>query len=103
MYKIKQLQRLEQIHYLIENQKTGSPKHLAEKMGVCRSTIYELIDYLKSLDAPVKYSRIKESYYYCKPFNLEINVSIKVLNNNETKTIYGGFAPVVFQLPKYFL
>lgn len=99
MHTIKQLQRLEKIHQFITEEKTGTPLHLAQIMGISRSTVFELISYLKLLDAPIKYSRVRETYYYIQPFNLEINVSIKVLSNDEVKDISGGAAIIFSKFP----
>ena len=34
---------------------------------------------------------MKESYYYSKPFDLELKYSLKIIIDDETKEIFGGF------------
>ena len=63
---IKNINRVEKLHTLILNEKTGSPKELAESLGISRATLYILIDELGSLNMPVAYSRKHETFYYEK-------------------------------------
>jgi len=61
---IKNLNQVEKLHELIVQQKTGTSKVLAEKLGVNRAALYVLIDELKELNMPVAYSRKYETFYY---------------------------------------
>lgn len=56
--------RFESLDHLIRTKATGTPKKLSQKMGVSERTVYEYIDVLKSLGAPISYCRIRESYFY---------------------------------------
>ena len=56
--------RMEKLHALIREKKTGSPKKLAERLGVNRTMLYLLIDELSSITVAIGYSRKFETFYY---------------------------------------
>jgi len=49
--------RMEKLHALILERKTGSPKELAEVLGVNRAMLYILIDEISALTVSVAHSR----------------------------------------------
>ena len=55
------LLRLDQ---LIRQKGTGSPPVFARKMGISERSLYEYLKVLKDLGAPIKWSRLEQSYYY---------------------------------------
>lgn len=61
MEKIQMLERLDQ---LIKIKATGSPEELSIKLNISRSTVYYVIDCLKSLGADISYSNSKQSFIY---------------------------------------
>jgi len=67
---IKNINRVETLHTLILQEKTGTPKQLAECLGISRATLYVLIDELNSLNMPVSYSRKYETFYYAEEVRL---------------------------------
>jgi len=90
MKTIKNLERLQQLHELIETENTGSPGDLAKKMNVSERLVYNLIDQLKDFEASVCYSRRNRTYYYCEDFELKVNISVTVISNNELTEIFAG-------------
>ena len=68
------IRKIIRLHKLIKIQRTGSPRELADKLGVSERSIYNYIGYMKmELNAPISYEEKKESYRYeidCE-FNLE--------------------------------
>jgi predicted DNA-binding transcriptional regulator YafY len=56
--------RLEYLNQLIKKKSTGSPLELAQKLNVSERTIFYYLEILKSLGADVKFSRMRNSYYY---------------------------------------
>jgi len=83
--------KINRLHRLIEMEKTGSPDSLAKRLNVSRSTLYRIIDELKSYDAPIKYSRERETFYYTKHYKLDLYCSIKLIDDEgELKKIIGG-------------
>jgi len=87
---IKNLERLQRLHQLIKNERTGTPKELASRMYVSERLIYNLIDQLKDYDAGICYDRSRKTYYYCHDFQLLVSISVMVRSNNEVTKVLGG-------------
>ncbi len=90
MKTIKNLERLQQLHLLIATETTGSPKELAERMHISPRLVYNLIDQLKDFNADICYDRARKTYCYSDDFELNVNISVSVVSNNETTSIFGG-------------
>ena len=88
---IKQIERIKKMHQLIGAEKTGTPDNFARKMSLSRSQLYNIIDVIKDLEAPIKYCKKRESFFYETSFDLELNYSLKTIIDNEAKEIFGGF------------
>jgi len=91
-----QIDRINKLNKLIGNEKTGNPRELANRLGICESRLYCILDELKLLNIPIAYCRKRESYYYSKPFKMEASLHLIDLTNEETKTINGGFINYFF-------
>ena len=91
------IDRLQTIHKLVEQQKTGTPEEFAERLGIKRSTLYSIIEELKSKDIPITYSRQLRSFYYEHPIIFNIGYSIESLSQKEMEEKNGGFS--VFFIP----
>ena len=88
---LRNINRVEKLHHLILKEKTGNPKQLAEQLGICRATLYVLIDELNSLNMPVSYSRKYETFYYEKEVKLILAFKVEVITDkNELRKINGG-------------
>lgn len=88
----KTLEQINRLHYLIKEEKTGNPDTLSKRLGIARATLYRIIDELKSYDAPIDYSRSKESFYYTKEFHLDMKCSIQIIDDEiELRKIVGGY------------
>lgn len=90
MKTLKQIERLRKAHELIKQEKTGVPKDFAKKLHVSEREVYRVLEYLKEIDAEISFSNNLQSYYYSNEFDLLVHVSVKVIKNESTKTIYGG-------------
>lgn len=90
MKELKPIERLKKLHTLIRNEKTGTPDCLAKQLGISRRMVYENLTQLKLLGAEIAYSRTTETYYYTTNFDMEITISIRVLQNSEVKEVFGG-------------
>lgn len=88
MYK-DMFERLERIDYLIRIKGTGSPRQLADRLGLSERSIYEYLNLMKDLGAPIKYSNARHSYYY------EHEGSFKLC------FLPGGLAPDKEEAPEY--
>ena len=90
MKNIKNLERLQQLHQLIENEKTGAPKELAHKLHISERLAYNLIEQLKDFNANIGYDRSRKTYYYCEDFQLKVSISVSFMSNNEVTEVFGG-------------
>ncbi|MBL4746442.1 MAG: DNA-binding protein [Flavobacteriaceae bacterium] len=90
MKTIKQLERLRKTHELIKQENTGSPQEFANKLNISERQFYNILDYLKEIDAPIEYNKKTETYYYTSSFDLLVNISVQVLIGDEVRNIYGG-------------
>jgi hypothetical protein len=56
---------LKRIHESINTGATGNPNQFSEKLGISRRLFLETLKQLKvEFDAPIEYSRPRETYYY---------------------------------------
>lgn len=78
-------ERINKAHKLILEEKTGTPEEFAEKLKIGRSQLYNLIDELKEYGAPIKYSKKMNSFYYSKPFELELKYALKIIIDENSK------------------
>lgn len=88
---VKQIERLQYLDRLITKQSTGTPDELAERLGISRSQLYNLINYFNEIGIEVKYSKRLHSFYYKSDSpKIEINFSINILTKKEVHRIYGS-------------
>ncbi|SFF63297.1 helix-turn-helix domain-containing protein [Thermoflexibacter ruber] len=52
------------LHHLISKKATGDVNSLAKQLGVSRRTVFNYIDELKSIGAPIAYCHTARSYVY---------------------------------------
>lgn len=60
-------ERLEYLDHLIRRKATGTPTELARKFGISERTVYDYIEVLRSLGAPITYDRVRNTYRYQNP------------------------------------
>lgn len=87
---IKQIERIRRMHKLICSEKTGTPSVFARKLCLSRSQLYNALDVIKELDAPLKYCKKRESFYYETSFELVLVFSLKIIKDDESREIFGG-------------
>lgn len=90
MKNIKHIERLQQIHNLIQTECTGSPADLARRMEISERTVYYLLEQLRDYDAQIGYDRSRSTYFYKDDFILEVNFSICIGAMNEVTEIMEG-------------
>ena len=64
--------QLQTINRLTKIKGTGTPKQLARRLEISERTVFRLIDLMRSLGAPIAYSKSRCSYYYEEDGSLEI-------------------------------
>lgn len=90
MKSIKHFEQLHQLHQKIQNQNTGTPKEVAVAMKMSERSLHNLILDLKMLGAEIGYSRTQKTYYYFNDFKIEIDISLKIIQDGNARNIYGG-------------
>ena len=60
----KYIARLQRMDSLIAMKATGPPEQFAYKMKLSRSTLFETLQEMKCMGVDIRYSNIRESYYY---------------------------------------
>ncbi|NDP21519.1 MAG: hypothetical protein GZ091_10615 [Paludibacter sp.] len=87
----KTFERMEKLHLLIQQKKTGSPVQLALRLGISRSSLYMLIDELSSFNIPIRYSRKYETFIYEREVELTIAFKVELFEDTkELMKINGG-------------
>lgn len=77
---LKQLDLIARIHKRVMQGCTGTPSEFASYLGISERYLYEVIDVIKSMGAPIRYSRTMLSYYYTEEVRVMISCSfVKVL------------------------
>jgi len=69
---LQNVNRMEKLHTLILQRKTGTTQELAEQLGISRTSLYVLIDEFHALNLPVSYSRKYETFFYEREVKLTI-------------------------------
>ena len=82
---IRHLERKKQMHRLISNEITGTPIEFAQKIDCSRSQLYIIIESLKKDNAPIKYSKSSQTFYYDGHFELIFEFSLTITNKEETQ------------------
>jgi len=75
---IKYIERLRRMDSLISMMSTGTPEEFAEKMGIKRSTLFESLQEMREFGVDIKYSFIRQSYYYAD--NRRIKIKLENIN-----------------------
>lgn len=78
------------MHKLVKHRVTGTPEEFADQLGVSRTSLYELIDELKSRGAPIVYSKSVKTFYYREPFEISVKCDLKPMTGMEEKQYSGG-------------
>jgi len=87
---IKEIERIQMLNKLIDNRRTGNPDEFSKRLGISRSQLYLLIDYLKDIGLQISFSRRFNTFYYEKDSRLLIDFTLKVLSHEEMENVSGG-------------
>ena len=93
------LDRISMMHKLVSRQRTGTPEEFANQLGVSRTSLYELIDELRSRGAPIAYSKSAKTFFYRQPYDIAITCSLRSLTYSEQQENTGGrniFSKILF-------
>ncbi|KAA9355162.1 hypothetical protein [Larkinella humicola] len=83
--------RYESLNCLVRKRATGSPKELAQKLGISERAWYKLRDELvNELGVPLAYCPIRRTYYYAEEGELVFRFRRK-LEDEQMEELSGGF------------
>ena len=71
---IKYIERLRRMDSLISMMSTGTPEEFAEKLGLRRSTLFLTLQEMREMGVDIKYSYIRQSYYYADNHRIKIKL-----------------------------
>jgi hypothetical protein len=72
---------------LISMMATGTPEEFAEKMGMKRSTLFESLQEMRAIGVDIKYSFVRQSYYYADNRRIKIRLENIYPEKADTKKI----------------
>jgi predicted DNA-binding transcriptional regulator YafY len=84
------LKRLERVNKLIKRRQTGNPETFSRQLNISKATLFRYLKIMKALGAPVEYDKLRETYYYVKPGELQMRF---------TDTSH---EPVLYEDPQFF-
>lgn len=92
------IDRINLMHKLIRQRRTGTPQELSSRLGLSTSRLHHVIDELKEMEVPIAYSRQSQTYYYLYDYEINIVAEFKPLEIVEINNIDGGnyFLPCFF-------
>ena len=82
---IKRIQQIERINALIRRKGTGTPAELAKKLNVSERTVYNLIDLMIRMGAPIYYCNERKSFCYEYDVEFSIGFLPKDIDKNKIK------------------
>ena len=87
------LNRIQRLDSLIRQKRTGSPKELADKLGISERWLYSFLEEIREeLDCPIRYNRLRRSYEYEKPGKVIIGfLNESELDIDSMKRTNGGY------------
>ena len=92
---LKQINRIEQIDQLIRLKATGTPQELAKRLSISRSTLYNILDFMKSQGVEIYYSPTNQSFCYEKKVHFYFGFSLEKVR---LRRIIGG-KKLIFRSP----
>ncbi len=84
---IDKIKILERVDALIKRGATGNPKELAFRLNISERAVYDLINIMKNMDAPIYYCSSKNSYLY--EYEVELSMGFIKKTKNILK-VQGG-------------
>lgn len=86
------IDRVNFLHKLIKEKRTGTPEELATRFHLSKSRLLRVIEDLKLKGAPIAYSRHCRTYYYTNNYVMQIKLEFTALGNEDAGQTNGGCA-----------
>lgn len=91
------IDRMHRLHLMIKREATGSADEFARRFNLKKRQLYYILDEFKDFGADIRFSRIKNSYYYGNDFDVKVTISSNPLSDVEYQSIRGGCYGVTYQ------
>ena len=78
---LQKIRVIERVDALIRRKSTGTASDLARRLGVSRRSVYDILELMKKMDAPIEYCPTRKSYYY----SYQCDLSIGFVNRNRLR------------------
>lgn len=100
---VRHIERAQRMHRFIKFKRTGTPEEFASKMGVSQSMLYNIINEMKQLGAPIGYCRFRQTYLYIKEVELKAGFfpPFSLDTRRELREIQGGARVIPFYQLNY--
>ena len=85
------LNKLKLVDKYIKAGKTGSRDEFAKSLGLSKSQLYYYLDFLKEKGAEIEYCRKSRTYYYKNIVEVDVKLSVRVMEENELVKLNAGF------------
>lgn len=85
-----QIDRINLLHKLIQQGRTGTPEELAKRLGISTVRLYQIIEELRTMEVPINYSRQRRTYHYTDEYEIVIDVRMRPLTIRERLSTNGG-------------
>ena len=91
---IERIRLIERTDGLVRRRATGSPNQLAERLGISVRSVYNLIEQMKEMGAPIQYCRNTSTYCYEYPVHFEVGFQ-NINQNTVLNKIVGGSSKLI--------
>jgi hypothetical protein len=88
MKSLKYIDRINKIHSLINSEKRGTPEAFTKKLYLCRRQMYNELEFFKTLNAPIRYCKKNETFYYDDNFEIKFEFSLTIISRGESRRIF---------------
>ena len=82
---LEQINRIERIDNLVRLKATGPPKQLAKKLGISKSTLYNIIGLIRDQGVEIYFCSHRQSFCYRREVYFYFGFSSKRINPREIK------------------
>ena len=80
---LEKIELMRRVDQLIRLKGTGTAEELAKRLGIGRSSVYELVESMRTLGVEIEYCRDRQSFYYT-------NSNVIVFGSIDPSKITGG-------------
>ncbi|WP_299837766.1 HTH domain-containing protein [uncultured Tenacibaculum sp.] len=61
---LQKIQVIERLDQLIKLKSTGTADDLSRRLNISKRSVYNILELMKRMGAPIKYNQTRQTYYY---------------------------------------